>query len=184
MEIKIATVKLAKFIKEFAQDDSIIRQWGIKMNNGDVGYFETSQENQKYFVEGERAVYQWEPPEKERDENNKIVPGTINSSKLMNLNEQPSPDKPDTSFPLREQMMTDVKQKMLESISEIPFCAASHASHICASKGDFHKDEIMKGDEGLFNKLYDMIAGKMFGDMHKVSDEVKQILDKLNKIEE
>ena len=178
METKTATVKSVKFIEERSEGDSIIRKWGIKMDNGDIGYYETSEKDQKDFVEGQEATYLWEPPEKEKDEKGKVVPGTIKVAQEQEASSKPSPYKPNSS--LREHMTTRVKEKMLMAVSEIPSQAASHAAYICASKGDFQKDEIIKGEDGLYNKLYDIIAGKMFDDMHRVSEEVKKILEEMD----
>ena len=36
METKTATVKSVKFIEERSEGDSIVRKWGIKMDNGDA----------------------------------------------------------------------------------------------------------------------------------------------------
>lgn len=158
-----------KYIEQFNQGNKLWNKWGIKMENGDVGYYHTTQENQDVFVKGKEVEYEFEANVYEDNKGNKTI-GKI---------KKPSTKKNFYDLTVGER----VKIKLLEQIASVPSFAASYAKDIIASKGDFGRDKVLFKNEseeypGDYRKLYNMISSLMYEDYKKASQTIQEILKK------
>lgn len=172
-----------KQINSYSYDDKVWYRWGIKMDNGDVGYYHTTTETQTDFQKNIEVEYLFEPNQYEDKKGNYIVgkikkPSKSSKSHRYYIN---SLEGQEYIQVLRQEIKERIKQKHAENIVSIPSWAARYAADICASKGDFQKDGIIQNDEnGLYNKMYTLISNKMFNEVNRISDVIAEMFNKLD----
>lgn len=178
MKTKKSKVKTVKFVDSFTIDGKEWNRWGIRFENDDAGYYHTTEkEKPEYFEVGREVEYIYEPPAEGEKVGKVKKPSKGNTSQRYYMSSLSGEEYIET---LKMEIRERIKQKVLEGIANVPSFAASYAKDIIASKGDFMKDEVMK-DEGLFDKLYDKISGKMYEDFPRVAETIKNIIADFDK---
>lgn len=177
MEVKKSKPTKIKFVNEYSRGDDIVRRFGIRMENGDVGYNETTSEHCP-FDKGVETKYLWEPPQ-EGEEAGTIEVKQESSQRFYMSNLKGE----DYIQVLRKEIKERVKQKLGEAVISVPSFAASYAKDICANKGDFNASEILKSSKdnpGSYDKLYDIVSSKMYDDLRITADVLNEVFKRLD----